>query len=64
MLWAVARFPDGSWSTGDRSDSPDYAECEVWLVEAERRAEAEKKGKRLYRNQVARARRATAKEKI
>lgn len=34
MLWTVVRFPDGSWSFGDKPDSPDYVGCEVWQIEA------------------------------
>ena len=34
MLWTVARFPNGSWSYGGKPDDPDYAECEVWSIEA------------------------------
>jgi len=42
-LWTVARFPNGSWTTGGRPDSPDYAQCEVWQIEASSRHEATKK---------------------
>jgi hypothetical protein len=43
MLWTVARFPDGSWSTGGKPNDPDYAKCEVWQIEAPSRDEAKKK---------------------
>jgi hypothetical protein len=47
-VWTVVRFPNGSWSYGGRPDSPDYAECEVWEIEAETAAKAVRKaqGKR------------------
>ncbi len=35
QLWTVVRFPNGSWSYGGRPDSPEYAQCEVWEIEAE-----------------------------
>jgi hypothetical protein len=34
MLWTVVRFPNGSWSYGGKPDAPDYAECEVWRIDA------------------------------
>lgn len=50
MLWTVARFPNGSWTTGGKPDSPDYAQCEVWQIEASSRRDATKKAqaKRAY----------------
>lgn len=42
-LWTVARFPNGSWSTGGKSDDPDYSECEVFQVMASSRDEAKKR---------------------
>jgi len=44
-LWTVARFPDGSWSSGGQPDDPDYACCEVFQVEATSRDDAERKAK-------------------
>lgn len=32
--WTVVRFPDGSWSYSGAPDSPDYADCEVFLAVA------------------------------
>jgi hypothetical protein len=43
MLWTVARFPDGSWSTGGKPGAPDYRHCEVWQIEASSREDARKK---------------------
>jgi hypothetical protein len=43
MLWTVARFPNGSWSTGGKPTDPDYALCEVWQIEADTREKATKK---------------------
>ncbi|WGX45679.1 hypothetical protein P7I94_00185 (plasmid) [Pseudomonas aeruginosa] len=43
LVWTVARFPDGSWSTGGSPDDPDYALCEVFRIEADSRDEAKKK---------------------
>ncbi len=34
MLWTVVRFPNGSWSYGGKPTDPDYADCEVWQIEA------------------------------
>lgn len=34
MKWTVARFPDGSWTTGGKPNDPDYANCEVFEVDA------------------------------
>ena len=48
--WTVARYPNGSWITGGRPDDPDYAECEVWVIDAETRDAAKRKAqaKRAY----------------
>jgi len=43
MKWTVARFPNGSWSTGGKPNSVDYENCEVFVVEAESRESATKK---------------------
>lgn len=50
MLWTVARFPNQTWTTGGKPDDPDYANCEVWQIEAGSRREATKKAqaKRAY----------------
>ena len=41
--WTVARFQDGTWSTGGSPDDPDYANCEVFVVSAASRETAKKK---------------------
>lgn len=51
-LWTVARFPNGSWSTGGRPDSPDYAECVVYRVNAVGEKDAKKKGQAMHRKAV------------
>ncbi|MFC3169238.1 hypothetical protein [Paracoccus fontiphilus] len=33
MKITVVRFPDGSWSHGGSPDDPDYAECDVWVID-------------------------------
>ena len=43
MLWTVVRFPNGSWSSGGKPTDPDYAQCEIWRIEASNRTEAVKK---------------------
>lgn len=43
MQWTVARFPAGNWTTGGKPTDPDYAECEVFVVEAPNREAATKK---------------------
>jgi len=43
VIWTVARFPDGSWSSGGRPTDSDYACCEVFQVEATSREDAERK---------------------
>lgn len=50
MIWTVVRFPNGSWSYGGKPNDPDYAECEVWQIEAKSSASAVKKAqaKRAY----------------
>lgn len=45
-LWTVARFPNGSWSTGGKPTDPEYALCEVFQV----RANSREKAKRLAQN--------------
>ena len=56
--WTVARFQDGSWSSGGPPDLPEYEGALVWVVQARDRHDAEKQGRALYRNQRARERRA------
>lgn len=34
MNWTVARFPNGSWTTGGKVSSPDYQDCEVFSIDA------------------------------
>lgn len=41
-LWTVARYPNGSWDTGGLPDDPDYAECEVFQIDASSREQAKK----------------------
>lgn len=43
IQWTVARFPNGSWSTGGSPSDPDYSKCEVFEVMARSRDEAKKK---------------------
>lgn len=51
MLWTVVRFPNGSWSYGGKPDSPDYAKCEVWRIEASDGKAAVKKARdKRYRD--------------
>ncbi len=42
-LWTVARFPDGSWTTGGLPTDPAYAGCEVYRVHASDRTKAKRK---------------------
>jgi hypothetical protein len=39
----VVRFPAGDWSGGGRPSDPDYAQCEVYLIQAESFEKAKKK---------------------
>ncbi|BCQ68188.1 hypothetical protein PEQA60_21780 [Pseudomonas sp. Eqa60] len=48
-LWTVARWPSGTWDTGGSPNDPDYAECEVFQVEAKSRDEAKKKAQAMRR---------------
>ncbi len=41
--WTVVRFPAGVWSTGGSPKSPDYVECEVYLIPADSRDKAKTK---------------------
>ena len=50
-MWTVVRFPNGSWSYGGRPDSPDYAQCEVWEIEAETADKAVKKAQKRRRRE-------------
>ena len=52
VIWTVARFPNGSWTTGGRPDDPAYSECEVWRVEARNRDEAKQKAQALRRKAI------------
>lgn len=54
MIWTVVRFPDGSWSYGGRPDSPDYAECEVWRIDADTAELAVRKAQAKRRSDKAR----------
>lgn len=48
-LWTVARFPNGSWSTGGKPDCPDYELCSVYRVLAVGEKEAKSKGQAMHR---------------
>lgn len=50
-LWTVVRFPNGSWSYGGKPTAPDYAECEVWQIEALSGTAAVKKAQAKRRRQ-------------
>lgn len=43
QLWTVVRFPSGAWSYGGKPTDPNYAECEIWQIEAVSSKEAVKK---------------------
>jgi hypothetical protein len=43
MKWTVARFPSGNWTTGGKPNDPDYADCEVFVIEAPDRKTATKR---------------------
>lgn len=43
MEWTVARFKNGSWTTGGNPSDSDYADCEVFVIEAPDRKTATKK---------------------
>lgn len=45
----VARFPNGSWTTGGKPDDPAYAECSVYQVIASDDKEAKRKAQYLHR---------------
>ena len=49
-LWTVVRFPNGSWGYGGKPTDPDYAECEVWVIEASTGPAAVKKAQVKRRN--------------
>lgn len=44
-LWTIVRFPAGVWSWGGSRNSPDYSECEVYVINAESQEKAQKKAK-------------------
>lgn len=62
QLWIVARFPDGSWSSGGRASSPEYANCEIFRVLATGRDDAEKKAKAEHRKAKRKAQRQQAEQ--
>jgi hypothetical protein len=43
MKWTVARFPNGNWTTGGKPTDADYANCEVFVVDAQDRKMAIRK---------------------
>ena len=49
MEWTVARFPNGEWTTGGAPTDRDYAECEIFVVDARSRCEAKKKAQQERR---------------
>ena len=51
LAWTVARFPDGTWTTGGNPTDPDYANCEVWVIEAAGRDAAKRKAQAQRRRQ-------------
>mgnify|MGYP001564384639 CR=1 FL=1 len=57
QVWTVVRFPDGSWSSGGKIDSPEYDLCEKWSVFASDRGAAVSAAKKLRRNEMAREKR-------
>lgn len=57
MKWTVARFPNGSWSTGGEPNDKDYENCEVFVVEANSRELAKRKAQAKRRRQRAKRRR-------
>lgn len=46
-LWTVVRFPAGVWSGGGSRNSPDYSECEVYVISAESQDKAQKKAQSI-----------------
>jgi hypothetical protein len=60
MLWTVARFPNGSWTSGGKPNDPDYALCEVWRIEADSRTEAVRKAQAKRSRERAKARASAA----
>lgn len=54
VLWTVARFPSGMWSTGGKPTDPEYEHCEVFQVLASSRESAKKKAQAMrYRQRRA-----------
>lgn len=53
LAWTVVRFPDGSWSYGGSPDSPDYAECDVWVIRDQTPKNAIRRAQGRYRRQKA-----------
>lgn len=49
QLWTVARFPDGSWSTGGKPSDPAYQCCDVYTVLATDRDGAKRKAQQFRR---------------
>lgn len=59
-LWSVARFPNGSWTTGGSINEPDYFHCEVWQIIAKSREEATKKAQSMRSYEQRKAKKAAA----
>jgi len=43
IAWTVARFPDGSWTTGGSPLDSDYGGCELWIIDAPDRETAKRR---------------------
>jgi hypothetical protein len=56
-LWTVARYPSGEWDTGGNPTDPEYANCEVFVVDANHRDEALVLGKKARQAKVAKEKR-------
>lgn len=55
QMWTVARFPDGSWTTGGKANDPDYALCEVFRIPATTDKEAKRKAQSQRRKSATKA---------
>lgn len=51
MEWTVARFPNGSWTTGGKPTDMDYVGCEVFVIDSADRASATKKAQAMRSRQ-------------
>lgn len=62
--WTVVRYPSGMWAVGGKPADADYAECEIFVVEAKDRDEALVLGKKEYRAKAAKAKRLAKKTQV